>query len=251
MGVEYCHYLIPTQQGIDPTAKKLERLLAALRTESWITYPEAAGFSAMTFGMYKPYAFAKESGAYLETSEGYESVPVSPTEGWLNERLRQDNRLVWPVECWAESGLRYPMRTKPECPPEEIYYEFQIHLAADYVYRTSEVIDPFDSTNCDCGAELKYWPDEDDNIYYSARIRKTCPKCKKRFEPQTRQCVVRDGYTGRESTIAGGATSAFAIAVDLGKCHSQDSVEWSLESRLVRLCEESLGSSLRQVGDFR
>lgn len=131
-----------------------------------------------------------------------------------------DFKLIWPVESSKESGLEYPLTPFPEW--GDAYYELEIHSATDFVYHTSEVIDPFREVACECGWHLEFempfrrWPDGPP-VFFEPRIYRLCPACGRAFLPQRLTARVRDGYTGEASQRAGGATYLFAVVIDCGK----------------------------------
>jgi hypothetical protein len=100
--------------------------------------------------------------------------------------------------------------------PQDIYYEVQFELGENYLYRDFDHIDPFDDLSCICGEDLMMDDDPDVDIFYCCRLRVTCQKCSRAFDPSTRYAIVRNGRTDQERSVAGGVTSRFAVCIDCG-----------------------------------
>jgi hypothetical protein len=125
------------------------------------------------------------------------------TPSWNAGVLRID------VSDWETAHLSYPLT--PACRPG--YFELVIYRLEDYLYVTSETIDPFDdSLVCRCGASLEYDAGE-----INPRVRSTCPSCKDTFTPPSSPVIVRNGWTGEERRVRGGALARFALAIECGK----------------------------------
>lgn len=160
--------------------------------------------------------------------------------------MTKDLQIVWPVTSMHGTGLRYPLTPQPDNP----YYEFEIRLCENYVYPTSELIDPFrEAPECECGESLEFDEDINKDIFSSARIRFACPSCGKEFDPSLLLASVRNGWTGDSiGPIPGGACHRFAIVVDCGKClPERECGAISFNSDLVDLCRRALGCEFHQV----
>jgi hypothetical protein len=252
MGVASRHFLIPRPNRFRPDAEQLCELIAVLAKGFWIHDPTDTSRACPAHdGCYNSHKFAEETGAYARTGRGMNdcsavAMPIPPL--WLKERMRKDLILAWPVNHMEGTRLRYPLRPRPEEP----YYEFEIHLGIDYVYRMSELIDPFPGkVRCTCEQVLEYWTDDND-IFYSGRIRLVCTKCGKEFDPDGLKARVRNGWTGEVvGVISGGAASRFAIVVDCGKCiPPADGGRIDFEPDLVALCQSHLGCRFYQINDL-
>ena len=116
--------------------------------------------------------------------------------------------LFWSVENRNESGEpKYPLSPFPEF--NDVYYDLELHVARDFVYHTSELIDPFGQVVCPCGRDLRFseWdkPLAGERIeshnsagsdrytlsdtppkppLYDFRIYRFCPTCDRPFRPQ-------------------------------------------------------------------
>jgi hypothetical protein len=120
-------------------------------------------------------------------------------------------------------------------------------LSGEYVQHVSELIDPINAT-CECGEDLEYYPEDD--IFYSSRIRNPCPQCARPFDPSAIEVVVRDGWTGDESQVRGGAIYRFAITIDCHKCiPERKSVPIRANPAFIELCERQFGESFYEVAD--
>jgi hypothetical protein len=164
-------------------------------------------------------------------------------------------RLVWPVPSLALSGLRYPIRPRPyeERQAERVYYQLELHWCDDFVYHTSELIDPFaESPACECGEALEYdaIAEHDDPPFFDAAIRRTCPRCGSPFRPDALACTIRNAFTSDEREVRGGAAYRFALLVDCGKWIPDAPDGWTrLEEDLVNLCSTTLDQALEEISD--
>ena len=248
MGVEYEHFLIPKPNSFSPTAGKLLELVRELAKRSWIRTPDAPGFDRMeTNGMPRS---AMRTGAHYRhgKDDTSKSLPWPLDLDWLNAHLAADLRLMWPVGSLARAGLQYPLTRAPDMPAEALYYDLRMELCPDYVYRTSEIIEPFDATTCVCGAELGF--DPEDEIFYQSRIHSACPKCSREIDVCVWAAAIRDGWTGEvERRLQGGATSRFAVVIDCGKAFAR---EGGIEAKpeFIEALGDVLGCSFRQVGNI-
>jgi hypothetical protein len=154
------------------------------------------------------------------------------------------------VESLGASGLHYPLTLMPEfIEPADVYYDLELHLGREYVYRTSELIEPFACERCTaCGAVLGI-PSaviHEDALFY-LQLYRHCPACGVEFRPEDRTAIVndpRDRDAGRP--VSGGATSRFALAVECGKCWEYGAVP---TEDFLAACEEALGCRLEHVLD--
>jgi hypothetical protein len=252
MGVEYRHFLIPRPNSFLPEPEQVISLLTGLVEDRWIVDPDSESFPNMEFGWMSSYSFAEKTGAYAQHTRRYwSSFPFPFSANWFGKHHAQDLILCWPVENLAVSGLRYPLNSN-QFDPSETYYELQLHFSPEYVYRMSEVIEPFTApiACAQCGEALEFWPQEDDagGIFYSARLHSCCPRCATPFDVARLSAVVRDGRTGEPNSVPGGACYRFAIVVDCGKCIPGPNVK--VAPRLRNLCQDKLGYSFYEIGDF-
>jgi hypothetical protein len=250
MSTESRIFLIPRNNSFKPDAESLARFLDELRKGAWICDPEAPDFAALTFTTMRQSAFASKTGAYCKVSvstgkgsnadSGYAAFPTANVAIWLRARGDADFRIVWPVENYeaVSSSLRYPLDWSNPLSPDAIYYDLELWVSHDYVYKTAEAIDPFDDEHCHCGAPLTYDAEEEGGaLFYALRMRARCPECGRPFDPSERSALVRDPWTGLESEVRGGATFRFALVVDCGKCIPRDPISVRLKKELRQLCE--------------
>jgi hypothetical protein len=163
------------------------------------------------------------------------------------EHAGADTMLVFGVEQFGASGLRAPFVLDGGL-AADAYYEVQLHIAAEYVYRTSELIDPFEDTSCACGEDLELQPTED--LFYTSRLRVACTACGQPFDPTSKMAMVRDPWTDEESPIAGGATYRFALAIDCGKYVPHEEGQFELDPALPALLAARLGTPFVDVRDI-
>jgi hypothetical protein len=160
---------------------------------------------------------------------------------------RDDRRVRWPVEAHGCTSLRYPLSVPPPSALEEAYYDVELWLADEYVYVTSEAIEPFDDTECACGASL----DADgpsDTLFYAERLRVRCSACGAPHDVSKRVAVWRHPDTRESRSIDGGATFRFALVVDCGKCWPRPA-DFGVHPDLKALCEASFGQPFYDVLD--
>jgi hypothetical protein len=253
MGVEYEHYLIPEDNTYKPRPEDLSRLVNALFDGGFVLRTGADTFSKETNKSFGDDAPDVLTGCYVHFGEGENSpflCPCSPRDiaAW-GER---DFRVVWTVESSNESGLKYPLSPFPEW--GDAYYELELHVAKDFVYHTSELIDPFDQITCVCGVSLE--PGEDHSpwpkgppVFIDPRIPRTCPSCGTPFRPQELIASVRDGHTGESIYRRGGATYLFAVVIDCGKGFARDGWPIRASEEFLALVEKNLGRRFYQIGD--
>lgn len=252
MGVEYKHHLIAEDNTYKPGPEDLSRLVDALLAGGFVTKAGTEGFRRMTFGTYTSYEYAERTGCYIHLGDGtYSSFPCPCSTQDIAALGEQDFKIVWPVESSNESGLRYPLTPFPEW--GDAYYELELHLAMDFVYHTSELIDPFREVICKCGRPLEY----DDQtplrpanpVYYDGRIRRICPACGRPFRPQELTARVRDGYTGEASRRTGGATYLFAVVIDCGKGFARKGWPIRATEEFLGAVTQALGQKTYEIGD--
>jgi len=253
MGVEYKHFLIPRPNSFLPEPEQVISLLNRLVEDRWIIDPTSESFANMQFDYMTYDSFAEITGAYAQQKRRqWISFPYPFSANWLAKHHAQELILGWPVENLAVSGLRYPLNSN-QFDPSKTYYKLQLHFSPVYVYPMSGQIDPFTApvTCAECGEALEFWPQEGDEtggIFGSARLHLCCPRCATPFDVARLSAVVRDGRTGEPKDVQGGACYRFAIVVDCGKCIQAANVK--VAPRLRKLCEDKLGCSFYEIGDF-
>ena len=255
MGVEYRHYLIPRPNSFRPDAEQLTALITRLAADRWIAPPASEAFEKLVaiertlYGKVE-YSWARkrlrDSGA---TIRGFEPISDPITPNGVQQHLAGESRVEFPLLHADRIGVQYPLVCDSGI-PDDAYYEIEIHLSEDYVHQCSECIDPV-PTKCQCGEDLQYWPADDEDVFYAARIRTRCPKCSRAFDPARFSVSFRDGFTGNESAIKGGAAYRFALVIDCGKCIPHPKKPpLKANPRLIELCQTVLRIEFYQVGDF-
>jgi hypothetical protein len=243
MGVECKQYLIPKPNSFRPDAKCLSALIDALVRERWIHAPTPKPAGRAKGGLVNG-LFWKRS---TNIRTGLKPIPAIPSEAEL-AAMPEELFLTSLVDSGEDAGLRHPLATG--APYEESYWELNIHVSDDYIYHVSDIVDPFDGVVCKCGEALVYDPGGGD-VFYSQRIRYTCPSCGKTFDPSRRPAIVRDGWTGEETKVTGGAAYRFAVVADFGKCWPHDATDGiELHADLVKLCHRITGKKFYQITDF-
>jgi hypothetical protein len=146
------------------------------------------------------------------------------------------------VSDWEAADLQYPLT--PACRPG--YFTFVIYRHEDYLCVASETIDPFDDALvCQCGAALEYDAGE-----INGRVRSTCPDCSSTFTPPFSEVTVRNGWTGEDRRVRGGALARFAVAIECGKAIPpvEDGVI-AAASPLLEVMRNHFGVEFDQIGD--
>lgn len=255
MGVDYRRYFIPRPNTLRSAPEAIATLVDALRQERWIVDPTSPNLKSMTFSG-QAHRNAQNAGYFVRSFVG-DAPGQADLAALLYAQIQADLLLRWPVESLLASGLDYPLEPPPhlesnpftgEDGTAECYYDVEFHFGRDFVYHTSDVVDPFNPPPvCGCGTKLDYWPEGKDP-FYDARIARTCAKCGVEFDPTDRRCRGVDGCTGETISIPGGATYRFAIVIDCGKMFGEGSPRFKPE--LKRLVERVLGSTTYEVADF-
>lgn len=189
------------------------------------------------------------------SDQGEALVRALVEQRWLPPRLtpeyartafeRAEARLTWDVEHLGRSGLRYPFVGDPPA-GDDTAYTVEIHVADDYVYAASELMDPFDDTACACGTELEYDPPGND-AFRAGRLRRICPACRRPFDPGERKAAGRDPWTGAAILVPGGLCYRFAIVLVAGK-GVPSTRRLQVHPELRSLCQRVLGVRLADVG---
>jgi hypothetical protein len=226
LGVEFQAVLIPRDNTVRPDGAAVLRLIAALRQAHFL-----AGAPSMRT---KP---LKSSGKQVQDLD-IAALESGEFIAW------------WSVNDHLKEALTHPIAPEPRFDDEGGYYELELRFSDDLVAAANESVDPLDAA-CTCGNALEYWPQGDDDLYYAARIRRTCPSCSRAFRPQDKETTIRDGITGAESPIMGGLTYRFAVVIDCGKSWPQDSDSMPrITAEFRRTCEAALGLRMYEVSYF-
>lgn len=256
MGVEYRHFLIPRPNTYRPTAAQLHAFIQALEHGNWIAAPGSDAHQRLAviershFGPETTVPWAQErlpnSGGRIRKPA---TIPHPMTLEWIAARLSGEMKLEFPIPHVQEIGIRYPLVCDSGI-PEDAYFTIEIHASNDYINNSSDCIDLVDA-KCDCGEELLYWPDDDDDVFFASRIRSQCPSCLKLFDPIACTADFRDGFTGAKFRLAGGAICRFALVIECGKCiPTRKRQPPCVDPVLMELLKNTLGTDFYQVGDF-
>jgi len=180
-------------------------------------------------------------------------VPLPIELPWLEGVLKSDFELRFDVQGlgFGDQPARYPFVNKSPVSHEDTYYEIMIESSVDYVYHTSEMIEPFKTTSCRCGVQLEYALAYEGGIVYSVKLKTECPGCKRPFDPSNLEAPYRNGFTGEYAApIKGGVSYLFAVIIDCGNCIPEADTEISIRPELKELCERQFGTPFHDVGDF-
>jgi hypothetical protein len=283
MGVETKLYLIPRRNDFRPTAQQLTILIDSLVQGNFLPNPSSIEFHRMSYEYTNLSHHAAASGAiWLRFRQNTSSFVVPPPANALGALESGDHIIRWPVENLEKSGLASPVDADLDFEEGPFYYDFELHLSDDYVYHTSEIVEPFDNTDCACGQSLEMDPEgealasEPDKsgfvnrllkqiglaskneiphinsyLFYAQRIMRTCSRCGTQFTPQSLKAAIVDGMTGEEEIVDGGASYRFAIVLDFGKAlNGYDFDPFpGVTTSLKSICEASLGETFYTVFD--
>ncbi len=250
MGVECRCYLIPRNNPFRPSAEKVLALVAALQENGWLLSSERLCSVNLPFDTNRRYGVARKRGYFALTVGAGAAFDMALPE-LLPAYADRDLMVVWPVESLGKSGLRYPLEPVPaddtgESDESECYYEIQLHFGQDFIYHSSEVVETLDEPpECSCENTLEYELELAEDPFLSPRISMRCPECGTSFDPSKLVAVGRDGFTGEEFRIRGGAVYRFAIVVDCGKCVGWKSPRFHPEFKSV--VERTLGIETYEI----
>ena len=255
MGVEYVHYLIPEDNTYKPRPEELSKLIDALLGGGFVVRTDTGTFRRKTINTFGDSDPAVLTGCYVHIGEGEYYSFLCPCSAQVFAAFgERDYRIVWRVDSSNESGLRCPLSPFPDW--GDAYYELQLHVATDFVYHTSELIDPLDRVSCECGRSLG--PDEDFStwttdgrpVFIDPRIPRSCPSCGSPFRPQELVAHIRDGRKGKAVDRPGGATYLFAVVIDCGEDFDRQSWPIRASDEFLALVTMTLGQPFYQVGDI-
>jgi hypothetical protein len=181
--------------------------------------------------------------------------------------------LSWPmVEPLVKDAFQ-----RDDAPFEGSMYSLRLEISGrdqGYVYRTSDAVGAFESTECACGESLELEIDESriETPLETSRLHEKCPECGAPFDVSSLPATGFDTTRQIQRTILGGISSRFALAIDCGKDlpYAKKRVRAgvkrttarsvgarkvvahcgpALEREFVELCERALGASLYEVAD--
>ncbi len=255
MGVKYQHYLIPEDNTYKPSPDDLSRLVDTLVDGGFVLRTGTDTIERETINTFgDPPEPAVLTGSYVHLGERKYSPFLCPCSAQdIAAFAEGDFRIVWTVDSINEFRLSYRLSPFPDW--GDAYYELQLHVASDFVYHTSESIEPFKRVDCRCGRSLKpvdefdLWPDGPP-VFIEPRIPRTCRSCGNPFRPQEFVAEVRDGRTGKAADRPGGATYLFAVVIDCGKGFARQSWPIRASDEFLSLVTKSLGQPFYQVSDI-
>lgn len=247
MGIEYVHYALP-RHGARPAFDRVLAFVRAAQRDRWLPDPASPGFKPPQ-GWATYHALAAESGAWVRTSDGTEhAVPREIDVAWLEQRCSDDAIIGWHVDAIEATGLRYPLVVNAW--GAEASFELELHFCPSFVYRASEIIQPFPRVTCACGKDLED-PRPPADIFYSSRIHARCPACSTLVDPERFTAQVEEpSLDGDEVPVPGGCTYRFAVVVDCNKATPPYRDLIRLEPELLALCKRELGVSFYEIGDW-
>lgn len=248
MGVESKFYILPETSGYRPEPTQVCQLVKTLQGAGFLCDPMSPTYSASAHRTSSLSSEAGYEGLFWKLRAGpkKDSGPLSMLALRLVDSQESDVLVQWPNSDLILSGLKYPLSVVPG--PEGVYYHIEIHLAAQTVYHTSEIIDPFDEIRCSCGAHVQELAPSGRCPFYDSRLPNRCPSCQITMNYATLPTTIRDGWTGVESSAIGGATYRFALVVDCGKYWPES--EAAVTPEFLAVVEKTLGIRTRVVRDF-
>lgn len=217
MGVEINFFIMPDDSGFRPPAAKVCDLITRLRAAAYLCDPKSSTFNPSVHTCPRALKDFPDYEGFDWQIENERSVgTLAELEKRLAAHENSDVKLRWPNSNLLKSGLKYPLSKIPDS--EDVYYDVEIHLSADTVYYTSEIVDPFEEPiRCACGATLEALDSPGHDFFYSARLLNECPACHTPVNYCTFPAVVRDGWTGDESQVFGGISYRFCVQIECGK----------------------------------
>ncbi|MCE5231414.1 hypothetical protein LLG95_17700 [bacterium] len=247
MCFEYRHFVIARPNYFRPTPQQLSDFILALGRDSWVSCPGSSSRNIQ----YKngTNAHAKASGYYVKSKAGIAAGTFPPKESVLAASLREDAILRWPVPATGTAGLRYPLLPVPADDSQDWYWDMELHVGANYVYHSSECIDPFhEKVKCGCGTAVEFA--DDSKLFFDPRLYRKCPKCYTTVNVSTLKAEVHNGWTEDGSKIAGGGAYCTALVIDCGKClpNTTDG-RIELHPELRKLCENIFQCEFYELGD--
>ena len=263
MSVEYSRYLVPSPPTFAPSPDGIVSLVKTLTAEKWLPKRDSPCVrsvrhmvpdeNAQVFhdpGTTFPFTMMPWV-SRREPSTTYVQLPKFTDSPGIDSSFVQDQLdaggLLLQYSMWRldrDNGIRYPLNRLDHA-RDAAYYDLKFWLSPDYVYLTSETLRVLDSSQCDCGRKLAH--EKPCDVFSPCdHFPLQCPDCNAPFHPHDRQFHIRCGYTGDETTVAGGTVFRFAIEIDCGKCIPKAPVDFSLEFR--RVCSSTLQCDFIELG---
>ena len=237
-----------TTSGYRPEPARVCQLFKILRAAGFLCDPQSPTFAASAHQAGSFGSQANYEGFCWKLQGGPErhSGSLAALEQLLTDLQERDVLVQWPNSDLNLSGLKYPLSIVPGS--EGVYYNIEIHLAAQTVYHTSEIIEPFDEIRCSCGAGIQQVHSSGRSPLYDSRLPNHCPSCHRALNYAMLPMTIRDGWTGVDSKAVGGVTYQFALVVDCGKYWPES--EATVKTEFLALFGETLQINPRVFRDF-
>jgi hypothetical protein len=248
MGVESRFYVLPDESSYRPEPAKVCQLVKAFRTAGFLCDPSSPTFAASAHRAGQLSGQADYEGFIWKLLPGPDKHvgSLSALETVLANLQHSDVVVKWPNSDLNLSSLKYPLTLVPGA--EGVYYDIEFHLAAQTVYHTSEIIEPFETIRCQCGTDLRQIEWSGRSPLYDSRLPNPCPSCHQPINYASLPLTLRDGFTGTESRVVGGAVYRFAVVVDCGKYWPDGQAQ--VARGFLSGIESTLGVRTRVLRDF-
>jgi hypothetical protein len=246
MGVESKFYVLSDDSGYLPEPAAILGLIKSLQTSGFLCDSKSPSFEPSVHQLGSPNSKIENEGFEWRIGRNRFPGSLNGLASHLSSHLGTDLLIRWPNSDLNRSGLKYPLTIVPG--PDGVYYDIETHFAADPVYHTSEIIDPFDEILCRCGAIVKEFEPPNGDPFYSSRLPNHCPACHTPINYALLPMTIRDGWTGEESKAVGGVTYRFAVVVDCGKYWPEQ--EATVTPEFLAVVEQTLQIKTRVVRDF-
>jgi hypothetical protein len=248
MGVESNFYIMPDDSGYRPEPAKLCELVKAMRAAGFLCDPGSPGFVASVHRSIPVSNEADYEGFMWKLRPGpdrHAGSLATLEQVWTN---LQDGDAVakWPNSDLLKSGLKYPLTLLPG--KEGVYYDIEMHLASQTVYHVSEIIEPFQEIRCRSGCIIQQMETPRSSPIYDSRLPNRCSSCAEPMNYATLPLTIRDGFTGVQSKVVGGAVYRFAVVVDCGKYWPEEPAQVTPE--FLGVIERTLNIRTRVLRDY-
>src|SRR5512133_3061291 len=251
MGVEYSQIIWPEPGTFKPTVQELANLIETLVRNTWLPDPTSGNYEPVSDQFLRDTDMAKETGAYVTTSEGKTPFRYPVDILQLTELYKDEFIICWPIDISETKSLHYPFAT--DISDTELFYEFKVQVLNDYYFN-----DELPVTKCVCGTELRY--ESESNFFWGDRIHTTCPQCGTPFNIADYQIEIENEETCFNGFISGGCNYLFGIEIDCAKCVPFPSSiiigdydyngPIKIRNSLKKLLEESLNVTIREIGSY-
>lgn len=248
MGVESQFYVLPESSTYRPDVHSVCGLISRFQAEGFLCNPTLRPLEQSVHPCPTPLKNLKSFEGFdwrINQERGVGSLAELEVRILQNEH--SDIKLRWSTMNLGRSGLRYPLSQTPAS--EYVYYDIEIHLAANTVYCTSEIVEPFvEPIQCECGATLEPQEPPAHDFFYGMRLLDVCPGCGKTTNYSVLPMNFRNAWTGVECQGFGGITYRFCVVVDCGKMIPPQGT--SVHSDFQKIIEQTIQCPTRIVQDF-